>query len=58
MRVVALNVDEGWSRDVSEVIAAKVRDVAEHEGRELTGGTLLFIEAHTGSALQPSLPLW
>ena len=58
MRVLALNVDEGWSRDVSEVIAAKVRDVAEHEGRELTSGTLAFIEAHIGSALQPSLPLW
>ena len=32
MRVLALNVDEGWSRDLSEVIAAKVRDVAIHAG--------------------------
>ena len=32
-RVLALNVDEGWSRDVSEVIAAKVMDVAGHEGQ-------------------------
>ena len=58
MRVLALNVDEGWSRDVSEVIAAKVRDVAEHEGRELTRGTLVFIETHIGRVIQPSLPLW
>ena len=58
LRVLALNVDEGWSRDVSEAIAAKVRDVAEHEGRELTSGTLAFIEDHIGRALQPPLPLW
>jgi hypothetical protein len=31
---------------VSETIAAKVRDVAEHEGRELTSGTTAFIEDH------------
>jgi hypothetical protein len=58
MRVLALNADEGWARDVSETIAAKVRDVAEHEGRELTSGTLAFMEAQIGRALQPSLPLW
>ena len=28
LRVLALNADEGWARDVSEAIAAKVRDVA------------------------------
>jgi hypothetical protein len=58
MRVLALNVDEGWTRDVSETIAAKVRDVAEHEGRELTMGTTAFIEDNIGHALQPTLPLW
>jgi hypothetical protein len=58
LRVLALNVDEGWARDVSETIAAKVRDVAEHEGRELTSGTLAFIEAHIGRVIQPTLPLW
>src|SRR3954451_14465077 len=58
LRVLALNADEGWSRDVSETIAAKVRDVAAHEGRELTSGTLAFIEDHIGRALQPTLPLW
>src|SRR3954447_15464067 len=48
LRVLALNADEGWSRDVSEAIAAKVRDVAQYENRDLTNGTLAFIEAHIG----------
>jgi hypothetical protein len=39
-----LNAAEGWARDVSETIAAKVRHVAEREGRELTTGTAAFIE--------------
>jgi hypothetical protein len=26
--------------------------------RELTSGTLAFIEAHVGRVLQPTLPLW
>src|SRR4051812_21453350 len=38
LRVLALNADEGWARDVSEAIATKVSDVAEHEGRELMSG--------------------
>ena len=58
LRVLALNADEGWARDVSEAIATKVRDVAEQEGRELTSGTLAFIEAHIGRVIQPTLPLW
>ena len=58
LRVKALNAEEGWSRDVSETIAAKVRDVTEHEDLELTSGTLAFIEMHTERALQPTLPLW
>jgi hypothetical protein len=58
LRVLALNADEGWARDVSEAIAIKVRDVAEHEGHELTSGTLAFIEAHVGRVIQPTLPLW
>jgi hypothetical protein len=58
MRVIALNAEEGWSRDVSEAIAAKVRDVAEHEDIELTSGTLDFIEMHTERVRQPTLPFW
>ena len=36
--VIALNVDEGWSQDVSEAIAHKVHEIAEHEDYELTQG--------------------
>jgi hypothetical protein len=59
VRVLALNVEEGWVRDVSEVIAAKVRDVARRDERGLTGGTRAFIEAHSNPADQQQvLPLW
>ena len=58
LRVVALNVDEGWSRDVSEAMAHKVREIAEHEDYELAQGTLDFIDAHIGRVRQPTLPLW
>ena len=58
VRVVSLNVEEGWSRDVSEAIAYKVRQIAQQDDVELTDGTLAFIEAHIEAALQPVLPLW
>jgi hypothetical protein len=58
LRVIALNAGEGWSRDVSKAIAAKVREVAELEDRELTDDTLGFIEMHTERVQQPRLPLW
>ena len=54
----ARNVDEGWSRDVSEAMARKVREIAEQEDYELTQGTLDFIDAHIGRVMQPTLPLW
>ena len=43
LRVIALNVDEGWSRDVSEAMARKVHEIAEREDYELTEGTLAFM---------------
>ena len=58
LRVIALNVDEGWSRDVSEAMARKVREIAEREDYELTEGTLAFMEAHSPRIVQPTLPLW
>jgi len=36
VRVLALNVEEGWVRDVSEIIAAKVQDMARREEQGLT----------------------
>src|SRR5215472_13942239 len=36
VRVVALNVEEGWVRDVSQVLAAKVQEVARNAPSETT----------------------
>ena len=55
--MIALNADEGWSRDVSEAIAAEVRDVAEHEGRDwarwanatINGARVFKAVAHSNS---------
>jgi hypothetical protein len=59
VRVLALNVEEGWVRDVSEIIAAKVQDVARREEQGLTAGTRAFIEAHYDPTdEQQMLPLW
>src|SRR5262249_42993752 len=58
VRVLALNVEEGWVRDVSQIIAAKVRDMARDAERELTSGTLDYIDAHSGLADRQQLPLW
>ena len=57
LRVLALNTEEGWVRDVSELIARKVRALAHREKQELTDGTRAFIEAHTDPADQQVLPL-
>jgi hypothetical protein len=58
LRVVAMNADEGWCRDVSDVMADKVREVAQREDIELTDGTLAFLEAHEPEVKQAMLPLW
>jgi hypothetical protein len=59
VRVLALNVEEGWVRDVSEIIAAKVQDMAGSEQQGLTAGTRAFIEAHADPIdEQQMLPLW
>ena len=58
LRIVALNVDEGWSQDVSEAMARKVLEIAEREDYELTEGTLQFLKAHSPPVVQPTLPLW
>jgi hypothetical protein len=57
--VLALNVEEGWVRDVSEIVAAKVQDVAGFEQQGLTAGTRAFVEAHSEPTdEQQMLPLW
>jgi hypothetical protein len=57
LRVVAMNVEEGWCRDVSDVMADKVREVAQREDMELTDGTLAFVEAHEPQVKQATLRL-
>lgn len=56
--MVAMNVEEGWCRDVSDVMADKVREVAQREDMKLTDGTLAFLEAHEPEVKQAMLPLW
>ena len=53
---VALDVDEGSSRDDPEAMARKVHEIAEREDYELTEGTLAFMEAHSPRVVQPTLP--
>jgi hypothetical protein len=37
VRIVAFNIQEGWSRDVSSEFAVELQRRADIEGRELTG---------------------
>jgi len=54
-----LRITEGALRlTISQVVAAKVRDVARRDGQGLTRGTRDFIEAHSEPADQQVLPLW
>jgi len=46
LRVVAFNVDEGWSRDVSAEIAEAVADVADEQRRSLSRTAREFLEHH------------
>ena len=48
-----MNVEEGWCRDVSDVMVDKVREVAQREDMKLTDGTLAFLEAHEPEVKQP-----
>ena len=51
--------ERNWARDVSDSIAAKVQEVAQHKCLDLTAGTRAFIEAHTEPVgNQQMLPLW
>lgn len=55
VQVVAVNVSEGWSRDVSEDIAHEVLERARAEERSLPKGTQDFIENVTDEELEPEL---
>ena len=52
--VVAFNVNEGWSRDVSEDIAEAVIALATEHGR-LSQSTVRFCERHTRQPVREGL---
>src|SRR5262249_62197010 len=59
VQVLALNVEEGWVRDVSQLIAAKVRDVAWRDGQGLIDGTHGVIGGPSDPSDQPPVrPFW
>ena len=59
VRVLALNVKEGWVRDVSDIIAARVQEIARREEQGLTAETRAFVEVHSDPIdKQQMLPLW
>lgn len=55
IRVIAFNVAEGWSRDVSIDIAGKVAERARSEQRTIGGETQAFVENHLDEELEPEL---
>ena len=52
LRVVAFDVEEGWSRDTSEDVAREVMARARAEDRDLPRSTRIFIERHVGADLR------
>ena len=50
LRVVAFNTDDGWSRDVTCEIAAKLLDAVGTQGRSLGTSAWEFIERATAAA--------
>src|ERR1700704_4990930 len=52
LRVIAFDVEEGWSRDTSEDIARGVMERARAEDRDLPRPTEIFIERHVGVDLR------
>lgn len=56
LRVIAFNVAEGWSRDVSEDIAGEIIDRAFDADETLTEGTKRFIDRHIDIERRPPAP--
>lgn len=53
--VLAVNVSEGWARDVSEDVAGMVAEKARADGRQLRAGARAFVEKHLDEELEPEL---
>jgi hypothetical protein len=56
LRVVAFNAAEGWSRDVSEDVAAEIIDRAYDADETLTEGTKRSIDRHIEIERRPRAP--
>jgi hypothetical protein len=55
VEVIAVNIDEGWARDVSEDIAGLVVAKARIEDYSLAEGARRFVEKHLDEELEPEL---
>lgn len=55
VEVIAISVDEGWARDVSEDIAGAVVAKARAENYSLPEGARHFVEKHLDEELEPEL---
>lgn len=55
VEVIAVSVDEGWSRDVSEDVAGLVVEKARAEDYSLAEGARRFVEKHLDEELEPEL---
>jgi hypothetical protein len=57
VRVIAFNVLEGWSRDVSHELAQEIQRRADMAGHELEGTVAEFVQYYTQPARQLTLRL-
>jgi hypothetical protein len=55
VEVIAFNVGEGWSRDVSVDVAAATAERARNKKLKVGEGTKQFIEHQLGEELEPAL---
>jgi hypothetical protein len=54
VRVVGFNLSEGWVRDVSELIARKLRERCAEQGRELPDSLQQFVEQAAAKETAPA----
>jgi hypothetical protein len=55
IEVIAFNVDEGWSRNVSEDIAGLILEKARAEEPTLSREAVEFVEKHLDEEVEPEL---
>jgi hypothetical protein len=57
LRVIAFNVADGWSRDISAEVAAEIRRRCDLQLRDVPSSIQNFVERHEGKSRQLSLRL-